>query len=252
MRIAIKLTAVLMPLGLLVCGCRAAQGVVDHAGWVQYQGRRATSVMLAAQVEPARRRLPSTQEARRTERKDEEKPAARKPPPDNQGEPERQPPAGKRVEQKPSEGEASREPLDKKQRPRRLPYTTPSAVGLLALGAVATSGEELDDSDDEGDDDQVRFVGGGRESAESSMGIVGRPGLTAPAGSVRPGVGRPLMGRPGLQQGPASLLGFAAMGNIFTPQMNLLSGPMGRCRDLSMAGFFNHSRAQCEAHFVRR
>ena len=254
MRVVIKVTAVLIPLGPLVCGCRATPSVVDRAGRVQHRANRATALILAVHVEPARQRSPSRQAARWKKRKDEEKPAAPKPPPDNQGQPARHPPARAQAEQKPTEGKASREQLDKKPRPRLLPYTTPSAVAFLALDAFAKSGDE---PVDERDGDQVYFAGGGRELAESSVGIeptlgnvsfVGRPGLTAPRASVGGG----LVGRPGLQDGPATLLGFAAMQNIFTPQMNLLSGPMGRCHDLSMAGFFGGSRAVCEANFVRR
>lgn len=90
--------------------------------------------------------------------------------------------------------------------------------------------------------------GTGREASEA-LAAVGRPGLTAP----QPGVGLSLAisSRPGLQEGPAAGLGFASPFNILTPQMNLLSGTMGRCNDLVMAGFFGGSIANCELHFGR-
>lgn len=90
--------------------------------------------------------------------------------------------------------------------------------------------------------------GTGREASEA-LASVGRPGLTAP----QPGGGPSLAitSRPGLQEGPATGLGIVSPFNILTPQMNLLSGTMGRCNDLVMAGFFGGSIANCEIHFGR-
>lgn len=92
----------------------------------------------------------------------------------------------------------------------------------------------------------------GRELSESiamsDMGTIGRLGLTAPPTQF---AGR-VTGRPGLQDGPATGLGFAQPDrNLFVPQLNALSGATGRCRDLAAAGFYGGSPAACEQSFRR-
>ncbi len=93
----------------------------------------------------------------------------------------------------------------------------------------------------------------GRELSESiafsNAGSIGRLGLTATPTRL---AGR-VTSRPGLQEGPATGLGFASMDrNIFTSQINRLSGANGRCQDLARAGFFSSNRATCEQSFRRR
>ncbi|MEK6674972.1 MAG: hypothetical protein AABZ47_04875 [Planctomycetota bacterium] len=74
----------------------------------------------------------------------------------------------------------------------------------------------------------------------------GRLGLAA----LPPGIGDSLGGRPGLQRGPAIGLGLARNPNLFAqPQTNRVSGPLGRCVDLTRAGFFSGSQTQCQQHF---
>jgi len=84
--------------------------------------------------------------------------------------------------------------------------------------------------------------------AMSDMGTIGRIGLTAPPTRL---AGR-VTSRPGLQDGPATGLGFSAPDrNIFAPQLNPLSGSGGRCGELAGAGFFSGSRGACEQSFRR-
>ncbi len=92
-----------------------------------------------------------------------------------------------------------------------------------------------------------------KESAQSSVasvsGNIGRLGLTAPPTRL---AGR-VTSRPGLQDGPATGLGFAPAGrNVFTPQFNPASGPNGRCAELVRAGFRNGSLANCQQPMARR
>ncbi len=95
-------------------------------------------------------------------------------------------------------------------------------------------------------------AGAGKEAAESQIGgapaaVIGRPGLSAPP----PTIANAIVGRPGLQQGFAASLGPVSDPNIFTPRLNPLSGPNGRCQELVGAGFFNRNRAACESRFRR-
>ncbi len=143
-------------------------------------------------------------------------------------------------QEQPPDGDAK----DDKQASKRVPYTAPGVGGqrfsfmALSFAAVGT----------------YNVGGSGREAAESAGSAggavnapIGRPGLT----SIQPTVARAVVGRPGLQQGFASLLGPVSKGrNIFTAVPNPLSGPTGRCRDLTNAGFFG-SRSACESHFRR-
>ncbi len=92
----------------------------------------------------------------------------------------------------------------------------------------------------------------GKELSESvafsSQGVIGRSGLTAPPTMLTGAV----IGRPGLQRGPATGLGFASpSANIFVRQFNPLSGPNGRCHELARAGFFGGSAAACTAQLRR-
>jgi hypothetical protein len=150
-------------------------------------------------------------------------------------------------EQKPAANEkktATPPPTDAPKKPPERRYTAPGVaiqqLTLLAVGATSnrpTSASEL--------------AGAGKEATEATLGtgegVLGRPGLTAP----QPTVAGAVVSRPGLQQGPAGGLGFAEPFNILTPQFNPLSGPMGRCGDLSAAGFFGGNRTACEQHFRR-
>ncbi|HRX87066.1 MAG TPA: hypothetical protein P5572_18735 [Phycisphaerae bacterium] len=77
----------------------------------------------------------------------------------------------------------------------------------------------------------------------SNAGVIGRAGLTGTSATF----GAVAVSRPGLQEGPATGLGFASPGrNLFVRQVNPLSGPNGRCRDLARAGFFGGDHAACE------
>lgn len=121
-------------------------------------------------------------------------------------------------------------------------YTAPGlAYQQLAIAVTAAVVSLVDDASDVG-----------RELSESillsDMGTIGRLGLTAPPTQF---AGR-VTGRPGLQDGPATGLGFAPPDrNLFAPQFNPLSGANGRCRDLAAAGFYGGSRSACEQSFRR-
>jgi len=118
-----------------------------------------------------------------------------------------------------------------------LPYQQLAvAVAAVAMGVVPENDDSL-----------------GREFSESiafsAAGSIGRLGLTAPPTRL---AGR-VTSRPGLQDGPATGLGFTSMDrNIFTLQVNRLSGATGRCQDLARAGFFGGSQTNCEQSFRRR
>ena len=153
--------------------------------------------------------------------------------------------------QKPPNGDSTAPPdqpaADDEEQESETPalrgYTAPSAeirnAVLLAI-ALATR------------DSMPELVGGGKELAESMLSpgtsVVGQPGLAAP----QPSISTAVVTRPGLQEGPATGIGFASPFNILTPQVNLLSGPMGRCTDLAIAGFFGRSVSTCELSFRRR
>ena len=107
------------------------------------------------------------------------------------------------------------------------------------------------------DDQEPTLGGAGRELSEvMSVGtdtgvvgnIIGFSGLAAPQPTAQ-GV---VLSLPGLQEGPAAGLGFAAPFNVLTPQVNPLSGSMGRCLDLAGAGFFARDPTACERHFQPR
>jgi len=147
----------------------------------------------------------------------------------------------------PGTATATTAPADTTSRPATEPagptgYTAPGipfrgldlAISSAALGATADT------------------LGAGKEASESialsSDGVLGQTGLTAPPTMVADAV----VGRPGLQRGPATGLGFASpVNNIFTPRVNPASGPNGRCAELARAGFFNGDRTACERHFRR-
>jgi len=79
-------------------------------------------------------------------------------------------------------------------------------------------------------------------------GILGRAGLSGSTATL----GTTLVSRPGLQDGPATGLGFATPGrNVFSRQPNPFSGPGGGCEILTRAGFFGGDRGACE-RAVRR
>lgn len=119
-------------------------------------------------------------------------------------------------------------------------YTSPGlAYQQLAIAVTAAVVSLVDEANEVG-----------RELSESillsDMGTIGRLGLTAPPTQF---AGR-VTGRPGLQDGPATGLGFAPPDrNLFAPQFNPLSGANGRCRDLAAAGFYGGSRSACEQSF---
>lgn len=115
----------------------------------------------------------------------------------------------------------------------RLPY---QQLAMAIANAVDVPNAAVDDAS------EVR-----RELVDSlafsSAGPAGRLGLVAPPSQI---AGR-VTSRPGLQDGPATGLGFASRDrNIFLVQANRLTGASGRCHDLAAAGFFGGSRAGCE------
>lgn len=124
----------------------------------------------------------------------------------------------------------------------RSGYTAPSAaVRSLSL---ATSVGALGISRDESSAAEVAA----ESMILSSQGAVGQLGLTAPPTMVAGAV----TSRSGLGRGPATGLGFAAMGsNLFSARVNRLSGVNGRCADLARAGFFGGDRHACERSFGR-
>ncbi len=129
----------------------------------------------------------------------------------------------------------------KSGKPSRRQYTAPSVqiqqITLLALGiaSLGTTGQES--------------VAQQASQSATTGGIVGRPELTAPPQAR---FSRAVVGKPGLQQGRASGLGFANPNrNIFTVRRNPLSGDNGGCAALTSAGFFNGNRTACENHFRR-
>jgi hypothetical protein len=140
------------------------------------------------------------------------------------------------------------DPWDEEEKPTvRLPFTAPSeAVRQLTLLAAASGDVAVDD------EDVIAVGGAGKEAAEALAGgatpFVGQPGLSAP----QPTVAGVVVSRPGLQRGPATGLCSASPFNILTPQTNPASGNMGRCTDLTRAGFFGGSASACQMHFQRQ
>lgn len=95
-------------------------------------------------------------------------------------------------------------------------------------------------------------TGTGKEASESSLSASSSAAL---AGSGIAGLGAPqprtltaIVGQPGLQRGYAAGIGFARPSNIFTPRINRLTGPTGRCGELVGAGLFT-SQSSCQAYF---
>ncbi len=126
---------------------------------------------------------------------------------------------------------------------RRRGYSTPGTqiqqLSLLAVLATSSGAVQLAD--------------GGKEGSESAIGAtglsgsIGRLGMDAP----QPTVVDAVVTRAGLQIGFAAGIGFAGESNIFTPTANPVSGGMGRCQDLTRAGFFGGDVTRCENHFRR-
>lgn len=147
--------------------------------------------------------------------------------------PKASPDAEKPVEAQPKSGAAQDESKDKP-----LPYTVPGVVyrGLQFASAVVIG--------------MVETQGAGREVSESLIfspeGATGQLGLTAPPATVD-GV---LVTRRGLQGGGSFALGKGTSNNIFQAQANPLSGPSGRCQDLTQAGHFGSVHA-CETTLGR-
>lgn len=142
--------------------------------------------------------------------------------------------------------ESADKSAEDESRKRKNTYTEPGpSTRQVALAAASTDAKEF----------QPVLSGAGRELSEVESndtipagGVVGFSGLTAPQPVAR-GV---VLSLPGLQQGPAAGLGFALPSNVLTPQINLLSGSMGRCQDLARAGFFARDVMACELHFGTR
>lgn len=131
---------------------------------------------------------------------------------------------------------------------QRFQYTLPSpgmrTLNLLA-GPVALAVIEGPGSGRERGESFLAAPGGGR--AGLAAPVLGRGGLTAPQNVAVSAV----VGRPGLIQGAATGLSFASrVNNIFTPRVNRLTGPGGRCGDLVSAGFFPGTSA-CQQRFRR-
>lgn len=126
----------------------------------------------------------------------------------------------------------------------RLAYSAPSSnlqqMSFLAITAVSTIASTS--------------LPGAREATESSvsgssvsgLGSIGAPSLGAPQARTL----NAIVGQPGLQRGYAVGLGLAPAHNLFTRDINPLTGQNGRCRDLVNAGFFS-SISQCENYFRR-
>lgn len=94
--------------------------------------------------------------------------------------------------------------------------------------------------------------GAGKEAAESLVfsprGTSGRLGLVTTATTSDGSI----VSSSGLGEGAASRIGSASPNNIFTAQVNRVSGPTGRCRELTNAGHFGGSRPQCAVSFRGR
>lgn len=128
-------------------------------------------------------------------------------------------------------------------------YTAPgAAVRQAALAALAlTTSNTSQTTMDSGGRELSEAMSAGSGSANAGN-VLGATGLAAPVATVA-GV---VVSRPGLQEGAASGLGFVSSFNILTPQLNPLSGTMGRCQDLINAGFFGGSESTCLLHFQPR
>ena len=115
-------------------------------------------------------------------------------------------------------------------------YTAPSEAirQLILITAVATTS---------GSSTGNGTVG--KEFAESSTGLSGAPGLSAPTVSISTGV----IGPPGLQEGVASALGPISANSLFQPARNTLAGVNGGCAALARGGFFQGSETGCRSFF---
>jgi hypothetical protein len=148
------------------------------------------------------------------------------------------------TKQEPSDDRKAEEEAVAGEKARDLPYTPPpmqiQQLTLLLFGVIPTSATVHDANAKLAAESGV---------TSSSTAIVGRPQLTAPPQTR---FTTTVVGRPGLQRGFASGIGFASPDrNIFTARFNPASGSAGRCGDLIKAGFFNRDRGACEAHFRR-
>ena len=129
--------------------------------------------------------------------------------------------------------------------PKRT-YTAPGAhVRGMSFLTVATASTAVGAT-----------LGGGKEAAESrvsptALNSTGPVTGIASLGAPQPRTVNAIVGQPGLQQGPAIGLGLVGPHNLFIRQINLLSGPGGRCGELVTAGFFANVSA-CQAQFKRR
>lgn len=142
-----------------------------------------------------------------------------------------------------SSGQATTQPAS--SRPSgRVPYTVPGSraqqLGLLAALALGSAAPSI--------------TSAGKEVSQSSLtsaaalgtplGGTGLAGLGAP----QPRTMSAVVGQPGLQRGLAAGLGFARAGNILAPRTNPLTGPNGRCSELTRAGLFPN-QAACQQYF---
>ncbi|MCH7704720.1 MAG: hypothetical protein IIB61_06380 [Planctomycetes bacterium] len=214
---------------LTLWGCRSFDGFAGRSALLMVEGKPRPRALLAShRVQTTPKQSPTDKQT-----------PPRKPRDQSQADsqPENAPPDEPETEQN-------------KKTPAPLGYTAPGeAIRQAALLAMAIPKSDADTT--------LADDGGGKELAESLLGtsttratpsVFGSPGLTAP----QPTVAGAVVSRPGLQEGPASGIGFASPFNILTPQVNPLSGPMGRCNDLVRAGFFGGNNDTCVGHFRPR
>ncbi len=214
---------------LTLSGCRSFDGFAGRSALLMVEDKARPQALLASyRVQTTPKQPPTDKQAPPRDPRDQSQTGSQ---------PEDAPPAEPEEEQK-------------KKAPAPRGYTAPgAAIRQATLLAMAIPKSEADTA--------LAVAGGGKELAESMLGtstaaatpsVFGRPGLTAP----QPTVAGAVVSRPGLQEGPASGIGFASPFNILTPQVNPLSGPMGRCNDLVRAGFFGGNNANCVRHFRPR
>lgn len=126
----------------------------------------------------------------------------------------------------------------------RVPYTVPGTraqqLGLLAALALSSAAPNV--------------TSAGKEVSQS--GVATAAALGSPlSGSGLAGLGAPqprtltaVVGQPGLQRGFATGLGFVRVSNLLAPRPNPLTGPAGRCAELTGAGLFPNQSA-CQQYF---
>lgn len=126
----------------------------------------------------------------------------------------------------------------------RVPYTVPGTraqqLGLLAALALSSAAPNV--------------TSAGKEVSQS--GVATAAALGSPlSGSGLAGLGAPqprtltaVVGQPGLQRGLATGLGFVRVSNLLAPRPNPLTGPAGRCAELTGAGLFPNQSA-CQQYF---